>query len=108
MRYVARGAYVLRPLRAAVLVAALAACGAVTRHPGAGDAVIQFDCQVADAEVWVDGQFVPGALQRGISIDPGSHQIEVRHDRYHPFFIEVTVEKAERRVIAVRLAEILP
>ena len=73
-----------------------------------GDAVIQFDCPVADAEVWVNGRYLADALRRGISIAPGTHRIAVRHDRYHTFFAEVTVRKREHRVVEVRLAEILP
>jgi len=74
----------------------------------ADDAVILFDCPVADAEVWLNGQYLVDALRRGISIAPGTHRIAVRHDHYHTFFAEVTVSKGQRRVVEVRLAEILP
>jgi len=101
------GALVAALALAAVL---LAGCpgGAAQAKRRAGDAVIQFHCPVADAEVWVDGQYVVEALRRGISIAPGTHRIEVRHDRYHTFYAEVTVRKNERLVVEVRLAEILP
>jgi hypothetical protein len=94
----------------ALLVGVQAGCPGGARNAGSdsGEAVIQFQCQVSDAEVWVNGRFLADALRRGISIAPGTHRIAVRHDRYHTFFAEVTVRKGERRVLEVRLAEILP
>ncbi len=91
----------------ALLATGCPGAGGQTRR-GAGDAVIQFDCPVADAEVWLDGRYLVDALRRGISVAPGTYRIEVRHDRYHSFYTEVTVHKGERRVVEVRLAEILP
>ncbi len=89
----------------------LLACSGPQRSPTRQDpdaAVISFDCPISDAEVWVDGRFFEEGLRRGIAIGPGTYRIEIRHDRYHTFYAEVTVEKRARRVITVRLAEILP
>jgi hypothetical protein len=102
------------PRFAALLVAALAllfsACpgGARDAARSSSDGVIHFDCPVADAEVWVNGRYLEDGLRRGIAIAPGTHRIEVRHDDYHTFYAEVTVGRGERRVVEVRLAEILP
>ena len=72
------------------------------------DAVITFDCPVRDAEVWVDGRYLVDGLRRGISLAPGDYRIEIRHDRYHTLYFEVTVAAGEHRVITARPAEILP
>lgn len=90
-----------------VLAAGCPGGGGHARRSG-DDSVIQFDCPVADAEVWVNGKYLVDALRRGISIAPGTYRIEVRHDLYHTFYAEVTVGKGEKRVVEVRLAEILP
>src|SRR5690606_27873363 len=75
----------------------------------ARDAVVMIECPVADAELWVDDRFVShlGRLKRGVAVSPGAHRIEIRHDRYHTHYEELTVEARERRTLTVELAEIL-
>jgi hypothetical protein len=93
------------------LVALLGACSGPARTvkgPDRNDAIITFDCGVADAEVWVNERFYVDGLKRGIAVGAGSYRIEVRHDRYHTFYLELTVKARERRPIKVELAEILP
>ena len=88
-----------------------AACSGPARtvsEPARDDAIITFDCAVADAEVWVNERFYADGLKRGIAVSAGSYRIEVRHDRYHTFYLELTVKARERRPVTVELAEILP
>ncbi len=100
-----------RLLGVLVIVTVVMACSGSARRlngPARDDAIITFDCAVADAEVWVDERFYVDGLKRGIAVGAGSYRIEVRHDRYHTFYLEVTVKARERRPITVELAEILP
>jgi len=88
------------------------ACGGLTVNTKtpSNDAVIHFNSSVQDAEVWVNGVFVRRIreLKTGMALSPGAHRIQVKHDRYHTYYLELTVEKRERRTIPVKLAEILP
>lgn len=95
---------------AVALVALVAvACGGVRAGAGSADAaLIEFDSNVEDAEVWIDGQFFAGALRRGVKVKPGPHRLEIRHDDYHTQYVEVSVAAGEKRTVQVRLAEILP
>ncbi len=87
-------------------------CGGLTVNTKTprDDAVLHFKTSVKDAEVFVNGVFVRriSELSAGMALSPGTHRIEVRHDRYHTFYIELTVEKRERRTIPVKLAQRLP
>jgi len=87
---------------------ALTACGGPQRRDTPSAALIQFDSNVADAEVWIDGSFYAGALARGIKVKPGSHRVEIRHDDYHTQYLELELAAGEERTVEVRLAEILP
>lgn len=73
-------------------------------------AVLVIESPVADAVLWVDGRYVAQLrdVRGGVAVTPGAHQIEVRHERYHAYYGEVTVAVGERRRIAVELAEVLP
>ena len=99
-------------LAAAVLL--LVACpGSGGKSPtGAGknDAIVIIRCEVADAELWVDDRFVAevGRLRGGISLSPGAHRLELRHDRYHTHYEELEVTARERRTLSIELAESLP
>ena len=99
-------------MRAALVVAALAACGpkpapnAVTPN----DAVVYLSTNLGDAQVYVDGRFVGpvGILRGGIAVDPGRHRVELRHDDYFSRYVELELHRAEKRKVDVRLAPILP
>lgn len=103
-----------RPLAIlALLVAAfLGACGGTPNVSGtrARYPVLRVLCPVADADIFIDETYVgevrtfPG----GVKIPPGLHRIEIRHDRYHSRFYEVTLALDERRLLEVDLPEALP
>jgi hypothetical protein len=85
-----------------------AAAPSAPRRPA--DAVVALDCPLADAEVWVDGRFsaLVGDFRGGMALSPGTHQIVIRHDRYHDAYTELELKPGERRALAIRLAERLP
>lgn len=98
------------PLALALAVAALAgscagAPGSAAREPSE-TARLVLDCDVEDAEVWIDGHYI-GAIARlrgGIDLAPGPRRIEVRHERYHTFYTRIALEPHERRDVNVHLA----
>jgi hypothetical protein len=93
-------------------LAIAAACGGARRGGiDPDDAVVAFDCPVRDASVWVNGRYIQPIrdLAGGIALAPGKpHFVQVKHDRYHTFYAELTLTKRERRTIVVRMAEVLP
>lgn len=91
-----------------VLLALAAACGG---RAGAGDsadrAVLVIESPVADAVLWVDGRYVAQLrdIRGGVRLPPGRHQIEVRHDRYHAYYGELTLRRDQRLRLTIELAE---
>jgi hypothetical protein len=65
---------------------------------------------VRDAQVYVDGRFIAPlhALGGGVAVSPGTHRFELRHDDYFSSYLELELERAERRKVGVELAPILP
>jgi hypothetical protein len=108
----ASGARFHQPWLPGILLLLLAACGASTRGrgPDRNDAIIHIAAEVPDAELWVNDRFVGHvrSLRGGVALSPGSHRIELRHDRYHTHYEVLTVEPRERRTLTVDLAQILP
>jgi hypothetical protein len=101
---------VSRALAALVVGLGLAAavgCGGRGAPPAARQAVLVIDCEVADAALWIDEGFVAEIREArgGIRMPPGSHRVEIRHDRYHAYYGEIALEPGERRVVTVELAE---
>ena len=89
----------------------LAGCGgAKGRSDGARKAVIMVQVAQPDASIWVDGHFVTEVAQAkgGVALKPGTHRIEIRHDRFHTHYEIVEVRAKERRTLQVELAEELP
>ncbi len=81
------------------------------KHPDPHDnAILYLSSNVHDAQVYVDGHFVAPllALHGGISVIPGTHRIELRHEDYFSTYLELAVVKAEHRKIALPLAAMLP
>ena len=89
----------------------VAACSGHTQRRDDGDrAVLVVESSVADADLWVDGRYIAQLrdLRRGVPLPPGRHQIEIRHDRYHAHYAEVTLVKGQHTRLTVELAEVLP
>ncbi len=101
------------PARSSALLLALAlsACGGSGAAPArAGRAVLEVSCPVADAVLWVDGRYLAQLrdLRGGVSLSPGHHQIELRHDRYHAHYADIELRQGERLRLEIPLAEALP
>ena len=89
-------------------VAAAAACGGSARtRPPSTAAILQVDCPVADAMLWIDDQAVGevGEITRGVLVRPGAHRIEVRHDRYHTRYILMTLQRGQAHTVHVTMVE---
>ena len=74
------------------------------------DAIVRVRSNVGDAHVYVDGRFLApiGALRGGIAVEPGIHRFELRHEAYFSRYIELTLARAERKVVELEMAPILP
>jgi hypothetical protein len=97
---------------ALALVAAIGWCaggGARGRgDPGRDDsALVLLRTDVHDAAIWIDDRFVGliADARAGMSVSPGTHRVEIRHDRYHTRYLELTVRARERVEIPIELAE---
>jgi PEGA domain-containing protein len=90
---------------------ALAACAAPAAAPAppvpTGELVVR--CPVADATLWIDERPV-GEVGRvpGVRLAAGAHRVELRHDRYHTRYAEVTVTAGARAELDLTLAEAFP
>ena len=95
----------------ALVMCALAACaGARAGESRQTDALIFIDCAVGDAVVWIDDRPVGAVseLADGVLLAPGEHRLEIRHDRYHTHYAELTARAAGRSRLVVALAEQFP
>ncbi|HET6611873.1 MAG TPA: carboxypeptidase-like regulatory domain-containing protein [Kofleriaceae bacterium] len=94
---------------ALVVVAALlaAGCAGKTAPRSADQGKLVLSCPVADAEVWVDGQFLGQvrSVRGGILLTPGTHLVKIRHDHYHTDYSKVDLSAGKRVVVRVYLAE---
>ena len=59
-----------------------------------------FDIQPADANLFVDGQYVGvvgnfGPSSEPLTLEPGQHRIAIQHDGYRPMEWDVTVEPGQ-------------
>jgi hypothetical protein len=73
-------------------------------------ALVTLQCDVPDAEVWVDGRYFRevAELSRAFRLRAGVHRIEVRHQNYHSMYYELAVKAGTQKVLRVELAERLP
>ena len=95
--------------RALVLLLLLVGCSGAPAHPdGDPSTVLRFKTPARDAELWVDGVYVEQGVANGVRLEPGRHQIEIRHDRYHTWYGDIRLAPGEQRTLVVDLAEILP
>lgn len=105
-----RGLVVAWLLGLVVVVLAAGCPGARTRSgPPASSALILVRCPVADATIWVDDKLAGQVRDAGggIRVKAGEHRVEVRHDRYHTRYYELSVGRGESRTLEVDLVEIL-
>lgn len=98
--------------RVIVLAVGLAACGPKpppTASPRE-NAVVVVRSNVRDAQLYIDGRFIGplDAIGGGVAIAPGAHRFEIRHEDYFSRYLELTLEKSERKKLAVELAPVLP
>lgn len=98
--------------RALAAAAVLCACGArpAAGRGAAGSAILYIQSNVRDAQVYLDGTFIAplDSLRGGIAVAAGTHRLELRHEDYFSSYAEVAVARAERRRLAIELAEVLP
>lgn len=88
-----------------------AGCGATAAERArTSNAIVLVTCNVADAALFVDGRFVApvGLLKGGISLAPGPHRLELRHEAYLGRFFELSLAPAERRRVDGELFPVLP
>jgi hypothetical protein len=86
-------------------------CGAPQTAKGTSDAIVRMRSNVADAQVYVDGHYLaPVALLRGgIAVEPGTHRFELRHEAYFSRYLELTLDRGERKDLGeVKMVPILP
>jgi hypothetical protein len=100
-------------VRALVLVLVLVAACGPKPHPGAisrSDAIVTLKSNVRDAQVFVNGRFVTYlyAAGGGIAVTPGVHRFELRHDDYFSSYLELDLQRAERRKVMMDMAPVLP
>jgi hypothetical protein len=96
-------------LTCALLLAGCPGGGGAGHGSSAGTAIIQLRCDVPDANIWIDDRAV-GQVQEasgGIRIKAGFHRLELRHDRYHTRYFELSLSRGETRTLEVELVEIL-
>jgi hypothetical protein len=96
---------------ALALAALLTACAGTASPTTTGNrAVLEVQCPVPDAVLWVDGRYIAQLrdLRGGIALRPGPHQIELRHDRYHAHYAEITIRPGQHLRLPIALAESLP
>lgn len=73
-------------------------------------AIVKIESNVRDALVYVDGRFEAtlDRMRGGLAVTPGVHRIELRHDDYFSRYLEVTLERSERRMLQMEMAPLLP
>ena len=95
---------------AAVVSLAAGACSPAARTPSRdARALVQVDCPITDAMVWIDDTAVGEVreLRGGVAVRPGAHRIEIRHDRFHTRYFLVTLRQGEAHTVRVTMAELL-
>jgi hypothetical protein len=100
-------------IRAVVLAAVLAACGGrqtTSSRVDADDAIVTLKSNVSDANVFVDGRYYGSVkmLRGGLAFEAGKHRLELRHDDYFSGYVELDLERAEKRQVELELAPVLP
>lgn len=99
-------------MKAALLVM-VAACGGAKVSPNGvtrDDAIVVFESNVRDAQVYVDGRFIAplDALRGGVAVVPGVHRFELRREDFFSSYLELTLVRAERKQVSLEMAPVLP
>ncbi len=91
--------------RLVMLSAVLLGFGCATAPKPAPRATLRIACNVPDASVFVDDQFVgtAAAWAKGAAFPAGFRRIEVRHPAHFSFFAEVTPKEGQRIDLEARL-----
>lgn len=78
-----------------------------THRKGSESAVLVVQCEVQDAEVWLNSRYyrTAGELSRGVRLRAGVYRIEVRHSDFHSMYYEVELAAKQRRTLVVALAQ---
>lgn len=93
------------------LAVLLTACGGAPKPtPVPPKGLLLLQCEVADAEIWLDSRYLREVreVKGGIRLETGLHRIEVRHRDFHSTYLEVELAPGERRRLEVQLARRLP
>lgn len=99
-------------MRWAALLLLFAACGAATPAPATPvpRGILVVHCPVADALLVVDEQPI-GELRHlaaGVRLAAGPHRVELRHDRFHTRYAEITLAAGATQTLELTLAEAYP
>ncbi len=90
-------------------ISLLVSCGPTIQRKPRPTGVLSLHCEVADAEVWIDGRYYREVAElRPFRLGVGDHRIEVRHSGYHSMYYEVTMDVGNRQTLDVELAKRLP
>ncbi len=73
------------------------------------DAIVRIRTEVKDAALWVDGRYIApiDAIPGGVSVTPGVHRFELRHDDYFSHYEQLELAPKERRTLDIQLAPVL-
>jgi hypothetical protein len=98
-----------RALLALLLLGACASGGASPAAARPPSALVLVRCPVVDAMIWVDERPIAQVrdARGGLRLHAGAHHLEVRHDRFHTRYFELTLVAGETRTVDVALAEVL-
>ncbi len=87
------------------------ACGGAPAAPATGpDGLVQIECAVSDAELWLDGSYLAEVREAvgGLSLPPGRHRLIVRHDQHHEAYVAFDVAPGEKKRLSIELARRFP
>jgi len=102
-------------VKRALVVVALALLGACASTGGTGKptrvaaALLLVRCEIPDATIWVDEHPIAQVRDAGggLRLHAGAHHLEIRHDRFHTRYYELSLAAGETRTLQVSLAEVL-
>jgi hypothetical protein len=99
----------LAALLAASACASGGGTGAAAARARAESALVLVRCEVADATIWVDDHPVAQIrdARGGLRLRAGAHHVEVRHDRFHTRYYELSLASGETKTLEVNLVEVL-